>query len=453
MLSKNSSLRRGLGEDAYRYLLNAAGAFERLLPHTRTSSWAQRSDPNKKPASWGSKQRREINVCIGLRTFGGRSLHAQVSRRSAPTGVGNVRRTLDKRELDLCRRIATLASETLGSQDIATSAPTLMALRSRFDEDVVAEHLRGHHDLKLDLRALFESLRTLAGQTYENRAIALGCILDPGKSGEGGVTFPDDFVGRKKFYALTDGFRSSYMLSSGGGLLKILDLERSELNLRTTDREFFPQWASDIARLSRGKRCGVALTRAGDILVFGEGSLRFTYRYGKWRYLNHPHIVVLLKNLARVQRVPTRKIGTVAKSVYRTALDVSFRRSGGLIVVLRAVRDLRRLVRRGDAIDDERRTQLDAALDAALPGRSIQGISRRVLAELASLDGAIVLANSGKLLAYAAILNPRKSGRIRAAEGSRTKAAIGASNYGLAVKVSADGGIEVFHKGEKALVL
>lgn len=453
MLSKKSRLRRDLGEDAYEYLLGAAGAFERLLPHTRISSWTKRSEPNRKRASWGSEERREINVCIGLGNFDGRSLHAQVSRRSAPTGVGNVRRTLDKRELDLCRRIATLASDTLASHDIAASASTLMALRSRFDEDVVADHLRGQHDLRLDLRALFESLRTLAGQTYENSAIALGCILDPDESGDGGVTFPDDFVDRKKFYALTDGFRTSYMLSRSGGLLKILDLERSEPRVTVTDREFFPEWASDMARLSRGRRCGVALTRAGDILVFEDGSLRFTYRFGKWRYLNHRHIVDLLKNLARVQNVAPHRIGTVAKSVYRTALDVSFRRSGGLIVVLGAVRDLRKVVRRGDAIDDERRAPQDRALDAALPGTSIQGISRRVLAELASLDGAIVLANSGKLLAYAAILTPRKKGRIRAAEGSRTKAAIGASNYGLAVKVSADGGIEVFSNGKRALVL
>lgn len=453
MLSKNSRLRRRLGEDAYHYLLNAAGAFERLLPHTRISDWTERAEPNRKRANWGSETRREINVCIGLRTFGGKSVHAQVSRRSAPTGVGNVRRTLDQRELDLCRRIATLASETLDSQDISTSAPTLMALRSRFDEDVVADHLRGHHDLTVDLRALFEGLRTLAGQTYENSAIALGCILDPAQSGSAGVSFPADFVGRKKFYALTDGFRTSYMLSGAGGLIKIVDLERSERRVKSTDREFFPEWAGDMARLSRGNRCGVVLTRAGDILVFGDGSLRFTYRFGKWRYLNHRHIVDLLKNLARVQRVAPRRIGAVAKSVYRIALDVSFRRSGGLIVVLGAVRDLRKLVRRGDAIDDERRTKEDAALDAALPGTSIRGISRRVLAELASLDGAVVLANSGKLLAYAAILNPRKKGRIGAAEGSRAKAAIGASNYGLAVKVSADGGIEVFHEGEKALVL
>jgi DNA integrity scanning protein DisA with diadenylate cyclase activity len=69
--------------------------------------------------------------------------------------------------------------------------------------------------------------------------------------------------------------------------------------------------------------------------------------------------------------------------------------------------------------------------------------------ELASLDGAVVLENSGLIRAYGAVLQPKKAGRIRGAEGSRTKAAIGASNYGLAVKVSSDGDVTVYHEGDE----
>jgi DNA integrity scanning protein DisA with diadenylate cyclase activity len=76
-----------------------------------------------------------------------------------------------------------------------------------------------------------------------------------------------------------------------------------------------------------------------------------------------------------------------------------------------------------------------------------------VAAELAGLDGAIVLSNSGELLAYGAVLRPRRSGRIRGHEGSRTKAAVGASLYGLAVKVSVDGDITVFSKGKEFLTV
>lgn len=74
-----------------------------------------------------------------------------------------------------------------------------------------------------------------------------------------------------------------------------------------------------------------------------------------------------------------------------------------------------------------------------------------MVAELASLDGAIVLANSGEILAYAAVLRPKRVGHIRGTEGSRTKAAIGASNYGLAVKISSDGDIVVYQNSDEFL--
>ena len=61
----------------------------------------------------------------------------------------------------------------------------------------------------------------------------------------------------------------------------------------------------------------------------------------------------------------------------------------------------------------------------------------------------VVLDNGGRILAYGAVLDPKKKGRLRGTEGSRTKAAIGASNYGLAIKISSDGDITVYHDGEK----
>ena len=76
-------------------------------------------------------------------------------------------------------------------------------------------------------------------------------------------------------------------------------------------------------------------------------------------------------------------------------------------------------------------------------------LPRSVAVELASLDGAVVLNNSGRIVAYGAVLTPKRAGALRATEGSRTKAAIGASNYGLSLKISSDGGITVYHDGKQ----
>ncbi len=118
-------------------------------------------------------------------------------------------------------------------------------------------------------------------------------------------------------------------------------------------------------------------------------------------------------------------------------------------MILHNRRRLHDIVNNGDAIGDPKRNAADRDFDSVIQGRKIQSLARAVVAELASLDGAVVLANSGEILAYGAVLQPRKRGPLRGTEGSKTKAAIGASKYGLAVKISADGAISVYHKGKE----
>ena len=121
--------------------------------------------------------------------------------------------------------------------------------------------------------------------------------------------------------------------------------------------------------------------------------------------------------------------------------------------MLRRATDIHKLVKDGEAIDDPSRVAVDRAFDDALGGSKVQDMSRVALSDLVSLDGAAVISNSGKILAYGAILEPTKKGKTSGSEGSRTKAAIGASKFGLAVKVSSDGDITVYLDGKKLIVV
>lgn len=173
----------------------------------------------------------------------------------------------------------------------------------------------------------------------------------------------------------------------------------------------------------------------------------------RWQYWNHAHLVHLLRDLARAQRVPRSILGRVVGAIYRAALDVSFRRSGGLFVILHNRRNVSEVVRHGEAIADGKREKMDLEFDAVIVKHAIQSLPRAVAVELAALDGALVFANSGRLLAYGAVLQPKKAGKLRGTEGSRTKAAIGASNYGLAIKVSSDGDITVYSEGKSFITM
>ncbi len=74
-----------------------------------------------------------------------------------------------------------------------------------------------------------------------------------------------------------------------------------------------------------------------------------------------------------------------------------------------------------------------------------------VLEALASLDGALVVDRSGRLITFGAILRHVASDLpdLSTAEGARTTAAIVASRYGPVLKVSEDGIVTCFLDGSR----
>lgn len=453
VLRANSPVRAVLEPPGVEFLDWAAGAFIRLLPHSEIDSWAE-IERTPVESVWDSPSRDVIRVTIPLGppdSDAPRSIQTRVRRRSVPGGSATGR-VLDSREYDICRRIALRIAHVLNGAPSEGGAASLSAIRDAFDEQVIAEHVRSHHGLDLDMTAVFDSIHELAEQTYENSSLTFGGILDPHWVGgpHDAPVFPRDLFSSKtkKYKALSDGFRTAYHITSDGHLSDFVDLEKySKSGL--SDHHYFPEWARDIARASRDGRCGICLSRQGDILVFDEGTLRFTYRYGQWQYWNHGHLLTLLKSQARTNRVSKDIRGKVRSAVYRAALDISFRRSGGMFVVLQRRANLRHVVPDADVIGHDSRRGANAEFDALLTGKTIQSLPRAVIVELASIDGAVVVDSKGTLLAFGAVLQPRRRGNLIGTEGSRTKAAIGVSNYGLAVKISADGAITVYQGGRK----
>jgi hypothetical protein len=450
-LRTNSHLRQQLGDAGVDFLQHGLDGLTRILPHVEASGWRIEQKQSRTVANFVDANKRQLRLDLGLR-LGDHSwkVCGEAERRKIPSGVGSISRTISDRERDVAGRVLKALGRTLGPASRASSS-SLSALRASFDERVVAEHLSHQHELDFDLSEWLAALRRLAEQTYENKALTFGCVIDPleGASPDQGTRFPRDFLVRKRYRALSDGYRTAYLVSGRGAVLDFFELNPTGAK----GSRYYPDWCEDLAVEARGRKIGLALTRQGDVLVLENGLLTFTYRLGRWQYWNHTHLIDLIRNAARVQRVPPNLLSVVVRAVYRAALDVSFRRSGGLFVLLRRRQSLRKIVRRGDAIDDVERDVLDTAFDRAITPVKVQSMPRSVLAELASLDGAVVLGNKGDLLAYGAILEPKKKGRIAGTEGSRSKAAIGASNYGLSIKVSSDGDITVYAAGETLIAV
>jgi len=454
ILRGNSSLARRIGADGVEFLEHAARAVDRLMPHLELSAWTEGARSEAR-ASWTSKARDAIRITLAIgpeSDTGSKSLFAIAKRRHGGKAAGY---TVSLREHDLCDFIAKRISKVMSRVPVESSdGISIRTLRDAFDEHVIASHLQGLWKVRLPVGSLLRELHKLSEQSYENKSYSFGCILetdlDAAADGEDLGSFPREFLQAKRYKALSDGFRTAYVVSANGEVADFVDLEQFERK-KLTEKHFFPSWSERIARASRAGKYGIALSRQGDILIFEEGTLRFSYRFGRWQFWNHQFLLELLRDQARAQGVNRSQLGRVIGPIYRAALDISFRRSGGLFVILRNRNNVRKIVRSGDGIGDDRRLSTDADFDDIFDGKTIKTLHRAIAVELASLDGAIVIDNTGRIRAYGAVLKSggkttKKGSRV---EGSRTQAAIAASHCGLAIKISSDGDITVFANGSE----
>jgi DNA integrity scanning protein DisA with diadenylate cyclase activity len=436
------------------FLEDSFSTITKILPHIELVSFRICSLKESNGIKWGTSTRRFIKGYLVLtgnkHKYRRRKLKYGIefiAKRRSKSVIES--KTLDLQEFKLLR-VAINRIRTIFRQEIKNDN-VLNSFVFRLDEIITAEYLRETYGLTFDIGKLFQNIRKLAEQTYENKALTFGCIIESDKKMKQSVPndFAEEFLIRKRYRALSDGYYTAYLLSRHGKLLEFLDLEKHVV--KADHRSFFPSWCKNLMSQSKDNRLSICLTRQGDILVFENKCLRFTYRLGRWQYWNHTHIVNMLKEIARVQRVPRAIVPRVVRAIYRAALDISFRRTGGLFVLLRNRNDLRKIAREGDAIMDDNRLDLDKRFDISLPQDKIYFMPKSIILELSALDGAVILNNYGEILAYGAILEPKRKGKIVIEEGSRTKAAKGASNYGLVVKISSDGDITIFSEGTEFL--
>lgn len=439
-------LKNDLSGEEFLLLESGLDAVGQLLPHLElVDRWSVNRAQTGKTAAILREQGTRLALTIRL---AGTNLNlSAVLRRRQSTNAGREDTAIDTRERALAGSCLTVISKMLAARGLPSEMLDVVA--TEIAELAVSEYLTDVCNLEIPTRELLQFLRMLSEESYENRPIAYGLLIDTTSGAKTRSPFPGDYRAKKKFKALTDGYRTALLVSRAGKVESLVDLARRARDV--TGEHYYPDWTRDMALASREGRIGFSLTRQGDILVFEDGTLRLTYRRGRWQYWNHRHIIALMSAVARAQRVPPKLIQRVVRSIYRHSLNLSFKRSGGLFVLLKARYHLHEIVRQGDALGERKVGSPEEEFEEFLSDARLQDLDHSVVIELASLDGAVVLRNSGQILAYGAVLETKKPAGIKGTEGSRTKAAIGASHYGLAVKISADGDITFYRSGKELL--
>ncbi len=203
-----------------------------------------------------------------------------------------------------------------------------------------------------------------------------------------------------------------------------------------------------LANWSADGRPVVCLNRNGEVLIFIDKELRFAKRRGLWRHFAHE---TNIKQMALGSTKPFEL--TIRKAVYLTALDVAFSRSGGCIGL---VKNGKQALMRSDKESDkgvvtvrdnlQNSSDIKSSTIRALLGdsRDFTSVDRRLRQELIALDGATVLHHNGQIQAVGSIL--RVPGGSTG--GGRTAAAKCLSSFGMGIKISNDGYVEIYAPGD-----
>jgi len=323
------------------------------------------------------------------------------------------------------------------------------------DRRPYAEQARSRPDRIADA---IEVLRTSALTTYENRRISTGALLfgtapDPCHALPASPPHPLRYAAvltrARSFHRLSDGLNTLALVDQDGFFVDVIDVQQwSEPYLTLPVPVPSP---ARYAAHSRATLCGghicLILTSTGEMKIFADGVQVFRFLDGRWR----------ITDAAAKYRLWQQSLrnATLAELLFITALNLAEDRRGGLLVVLDDARAAGRLMSHSDLLTSTPRQQPapgHASKDQfhyLLRDKCVVNLPTTILETLARIDGALVLDTDANLLAFGAILHYPDLADLHPEniEGGRASAAIAASRFGRALKVSEDGLISFYQNG------
>jgi hypothetical protein len=300
-------------------------------------------------------------------------------------------------------------------------------------------------------------LRISALTTYENRRIVTGvlvfgsqpdpCHIAPPKP-PGALPYSMALTSIRSFHRLCDGLQTLALVNEEGLLVELVDVQRWTEPYAGFDLPVPPtaRYESHCrATLCGGHTC-LVLTPNGEIKIFAEGAQVFNFIDGRW------HLTDAVEKYRKwVAAVGNDKL---AEKLYRVAINLAEERRGGLFVILDDAALAGGFIAPGDLLEREPVASNGGGgskdqLHYLLRDKSLVDLPATVIESIARIDGGIVMDRDSRLRAFGAILrlgSPVESPQ-GIAEGGRTTAAIGASQFGSVLKVSEDGAISFYRDG------
>ncbi len=324
---------------------------------------------------------------------------------------------------------------------------------------------------------LVNELTHWSERTYEGKKINFGIILNLSETVEELPLHFTNMLSNDFFALLSDGKSSFVEFNRDGFLMGYVSLARVRNYAFTAPNEF-----GFVAKYCGEKKVGIALTENGDLLIFKNRTLMFAKRRGRWNIYSHEEVIQLLSYRT------SHSLKEIRRAIYLSAIDCSFKYTGGIIVYLKKDMAQSALTHvDGRDILTEKHYELKKALELEeagklynlasaektkefyscsyneflvrnqcfksqclqqiIAGKKFHELERKFREEIISMDGATIIDFDGTIIAAGAILKI-EAGSIGG--GGRLAAAMDLAKYGISLKISQDGVIQGFSSDKKS---
>ncbi len=366
-------------------------------------------------------------------------------------------RTLSAAEIMLLEHFpAAMRGLIISSEEKIAQVGTRIATQYAFEHILVAHRLAGSSSGRKfwTEASILQQLLLLSVQRYEGEPCTSGFAYVPSEvrltdsskdAAQKGVEIErfdpllelrSDFFSSPASYRYVDGSNAFYLIDNRSRILGIA-------RIREPNRYGFVARASHehlhLLRDVCGSESWVAYVgERSDINVIVSADVQFRWVRGHWQHVERALVRDLL-----VRHGVTHAVSAHVENVVFSA---STHRRGALILVPNS--DDCPLAPAG-AID---RSPLRDALLAKMQNRSLDELIKLdAILGVVTSDGMTRISKTGVVLGCGEIIRLSSDLGANQEGGSRTQAAIAASRFGVAVKVSEDGPISVYENGKKLL--
>lgn len=292
---------------------------------------------------------------------------------------------------------------------------------------------------------LLDYLSAVSDRTYENQRVSYNFVIG---EGEGSLSITDGRI-QKIFDPLATSMHTFIKLNKDIEFAGYEEIRWEEIK-DTQEYKFYPEFLQPIAGNLRPSEYSVHQTLRGDLVIMNAAGMVAAKRKGRWKLYDvntfKNSIVDAIVDTVEGTRTQDYRVGC---NLFEIMFDLSFKRHGALLVYDPNRRVLERVRNRGSIIAGQEADQAHSLLAPVI--RGIQMCSRphhsrkkRLLLEIASMDGAVLFTPT-EVLAFGAMIDQHENAGNET--GARSTAARSALYWGgLPIKVSADGEISIYFR-------